>query len=71
MNSGVKITVRLPYKHKGKTATVEVDKNNYLGMTFAPVSYGGHGKYIEGVDCALDWFHEDLWTDDLRVWDAP
>ena len=71
LNSGVKITVRLPYKHQGKTATVEVDKNNYLGMTFAPVSYGGDGKYIEGVDCALDWGHDDLWTDDLRVWDAP
>jgi hypothetical protein len=67
LNNGVTIEVEMPWKRKGKRATVIVDKHNYKSMTFAPVSYGGDGKYIHGVDCLLDWSHASLWVDDAAA----
>ncbi len=33
------------------------------GLTFAPVSFGGDGKYRCNVDVVLDWSHEALMED--------
>jgi hypothetical protein len=71
LQNGTIISVELPYKCNGKPATKFLTRGDINSAVFAPASYGGDGKYKQGLDCCLDWSCEDLWTDDTPLQDAP